>query len=75
MSDKKVYSCKITLHFNLEREGFCLQALRTRINIHFGPPCRNDAISWKKNHLGRRYSLFAKQRSRLGKTSHLDGKG
>ena len=34
---------KITLYFNCEREELCLQVLRMRVNIRFGPPCRDDA--------------------------------
>ena len=34
---------KITLNFNCEREELCLQVLRMRVNIRYGPPCRDDA--------------------------------
>ena len=39
---------KITLYFNFEREGLCLQTFDTRANINFGPPCRDDAMTLKK---------------------------
>ena len=38
----------MTLSFNLEREGLYLQALRMPVKTHFGTPCQDDAISWKK---------------------------
>ena len=42
---------KITLYFNIQRERFCLPALHMRVNIHAGPPCRDDV-----------HAFFIKQR-------------
>ena len=50
---------KITLYLNYQREGLCLQALRMRVNIDFGKPCRNDPIKWK-NHPGETGVLICK---------------
>ena len=40
---------KITLYFSFECGELCSQALRIRVNIHFGPRCRDDAIIWKNS--------------------------
>ena len=38
---------KLTICFNFEREKFCLQFLRMRVNIHFSPLFQDDAVIWK----------------------------
>ena len=36
---------KITIYFNFERKGLCLQTLCMPVNIHLDPTCRGGAIT------------------------------
>ena len=38
---------KLTLYFNIEHSGLCLQVLCMLLNIHFCPPYPDDAITGK----------------------------
>ena len=63
-STKNTFACccslflheKITL-FNFDRERLCFQAFCMHINIHFGPLCQDNTITWRSIISARQDSL------------------